>query len=531
MAKTTDQRPNFLLVVADDLGWTDIGSFGSEIKTPNLDELADAGVKFTDFHVSVSCSPTRSMLMTGTDNHIAGLGTMSELLTDDLRKKPGYEGHLNDRVVTLAEVVRDGGYHTYMSGKWHLGEEPEHFPVARGFETSFSMLYGGASYWNDMTGILTVEQEVAKYVKNDQELKSLPEDFYATRNYTDTLMDMIRDKRGDGKPFFAYLAFTTVHDPLHVPEPWLSLYKGEYDNGFEALKARRTEGAKRSGVFPANSKAAKLHPLAKAWDSFTDQEKAFQSRAMEVYAGMVANMDYHIGRIVNFLKDIGEYENTVIIFFSDNGSNPTTNEEYSPGEAGKRFLSQFDNSIVSLGGPSSHYAYGPGWGSACSGPLNHFKLTPGEGGIRSPMIILGPGIKGQRQVDAFAYITDIMPTMLEMANLKHPKKYRGREVEPMRGRSIASLLSGDVAEVYTADEPVGGEMAGGKWLRRGDYKAVMVPPPYGQGEWQLFNLAKDPGETEDLSKKYPEKIKELKAAWKQYAEDVGVVETSGAISR
>ena len=408
LAKTTDQRPNFLLVVAADLGWTDIGSFGSEIKTPNLDELADAGVKFTDFHVSVSCSPTRPMLMTGTDNHIAGLGTMSELLTDDLRKKPGYEGHLNDRVVTLAEVLRDGGYHTYMSGKWHLGEEPEHFPVARGFETSFSMLYGGASYWNDMTGILAVEQEVAKYVKNDQELKSLPEDFYATRNYTDTLMDMIRDNRGDGKPFFAYLAFTTVHDPLHVPEPWLSLYKGEYDNGFEALKARRTEGAKRSGVFPANSKAAKLHPLAKAWASFTDQEKVFQSRAMEVYAGMVANMDYHIGRIVNFLKDIGEYENTVIIFFSDNGSNPTTNEEYSPGEAGQRFLSQFDNSIVSLGGPSSHYAYGPGWGSACSGPLNHFKLTPGEGGIRSPMIILGPGVKGQRQVDAFAYITDII---------------------------------------------------------------------------------------------------------------------------
>jgi len=161
-AKTTNQRPNFLLVVADDLGWTDIGSFGSEIKTPNLDALADDGVKFTDFHVSVSCSPTRSMLMTGTDNHIAGLGTMSELLTEELRKKPGYEGHLNDRVVTLAEVLSDGGYHTYMSGKWHLGEEPEHFPAARGFEKSFSMLYGGASYWNDMTGVIAVVQEVAK---------------------------------------------------------------------------------------------------------------------------------------------------------------------------------------------------------------------------------------------------------------------------------------------------------------------------------------------------------------------------------
>jgi len=530
-AKTTDQKPNFLLVVADDLGWTDIGSFGSEIKTPNIDALADAGVKFTDFHVSVSCSPTRSMLMTGTDNHIAGLGTMSELLTDELRKMPGYEGHLNDRVVPLAEVLRDGGYHTYMAGKWHLGEEAEHLPAARGFEKSYSMLYGGASYWNDMGGVIAVEQEVAKYVKDDKVLKSLPKDFYATRSYTDILMKMIRENRGDGKPFFAYLAYTAVHDPIHVPEPWRSLYIGEYGDGFAALKARRSEGAKRAGVFPANSKAAGLHPSAKAWNSFSDDEKAFQSRAMEIYAGMVANMDYHIGRIVNFLKDIEEYENTVIIFFSDNGSNPLRNQDYSPGEAGVRFLSQFDNSVGSLGGPSSHYAYGPGWGSACSGPLNYFKMTPGEGGIRSPMIILGPGVKGQRQVDAFAYITDIMPTLLEMAQLKHPKKFSDREVEPMRGRSITGLLSGGENEAYGADEPIGAEMGGGKWLRIGDYKAVEVPPPYGQAQWQLFDLAKDPGETEDLSKKHPEKMKELKAAWRQYADDVGVVETTGAMNR
>ena len=531
LAETADQRPNFLLIVADDLGWSDISSFGSEIKTPNIDALAEAGVKFTDFHVSVSCSPTRSMLLTGTDNHIAGLGTMSELLTDELRNKPGYEGHLNDRVVTLAEVLRAGGYHTYMSGKWHLGEEPEHFPAARGFDQSFSMLYGGASYWNDMTGILAVEQEQAKYVKDDQQLKSLPEDFYATRSYTDTLMDMIRDNRGDRKPFFAYLAFTTVHDPLHVPEPWLSQYRGEYDDGFTGLKARRAEGARRAGVFPANAKAAQLHPMARDWDSFSDEEQAFQSRAMEVYAGMVGNMDYHIGRMINFLKDIDEYDNTVIIFFSDNGSNPTRNEDYSPGEAGTRFLSQFDNSINSLGGPSSHYAYGPGWGSASSGPLNHFKLTPGEGGVRSPMIIEGPGVKGQRQVDTFAYITDIMPTMLEMAKLEHPEKYRGREVAPLRGRSMIGVLSGDETVLYGRDEPVGAEMAGGKWLRQGDYKAVMVPPPFGQGEWQLFNLAKDPGETDDLSRTHPQKLEALKTAWKQYADEVGVVETAGAISR
>jgi arylsulfatase len=189
--QAADERPNFLLIVADDLGWTDVGCFGSEIKTPNIDALAEAGVEFTDFHVSVSCSPTRSMLMTGTDNHIAGLGPMSELLTDELREKPGYEGHLNDRVVTLAEVLRDGGYHTYMAGKWHLGEEPEHYPAARGFEESFSMLYGGASYWGDMTGVMAVTQEVAKYVRNDQVLQRLPGDFYATRDYTDIMPTML----------------------------------------------------------------------------------------------------------------------------------------------------------------------------------------------------------------------------------------------------------------------------------------------------------------------------------------------------
>ncbi len=525
-ANTNAKKPNFLLVVADDLGWTDVGSFGSEIKTPAIDSLADEGVKFTDFYVSVSCSPTRSMLMTGTDNHIAGLGTMSELLTDELRDKPGYEGHLNDRVVTLAEVLRDGGYHTYMAGKWHLGEEPEHIPAARGFEKSLSMLYGGASYWRDMSGVIAVTQEVAKYVQDHQVLASLPKDFYATRCYTDTLMDMIRSNKGDGKPFFAYLAYTAVHDPIQVPEPWLSLYKGQYDDGFAALKAKRAEGAKRVGVFPGNAEPAELHPAADAWGLLNDEERAFHSKAMEIYAGMVSNMDYHIGRVINFLKDIGEYDNTVIIFFSDNGSNPLRNQDYSPGETGEKFLSQFDNSIESLGGPTSHYAYGPGWGSASSGPLNYFKMTPGEGGIRSPLIILGPGVKGQRQTDALAYITDIMPTMLEMAKLKHPEKYRGRDVEPMRGRSISNLLSGEQTEVYSPGESIGAEMGGGKWLRKGAFKAVSVPAPYGQGEWQLFNVLSDPGETENLATKNPEKLEELQSAWNKYADDVGVVKTT-----
>ena len=521
---SNDQTPNFLIIVADDMGWTDIGSFGSEIRTPNIDAIADQGVKFTDFHVSVSCSPTRSMLMTGTDNHIAGLGTMSELLTDDLRENPGYEGHLNERVVTLAEVLRDGGYHTYMSGKWHLGEEPEHIPAARGFDKSFSMLYGGASYWRDKSGVMAETQEVAKYVQDHKEIQTLPPEFYATRNYTDTLMDMIRNNRNDGKPFLAYLAFTAVHDPLHVPEPWLSTYKGQYNDGYASLKEKRAEGAKRVGVFPSNAPSAKIHEMAKDWNSLTEKEKAFQSKAMETYAGMVANMDYHTGRMIDFLKDIGEFDNTVIIFFSDNGSNPLRNQDYSPGKAGEKFLSQFDNSIENLGSPLSHYAYGPGWGSAASGPLSYFKMTPGEGGIRSPLVMIGPGIKGQRKVDTFAYITDIMPTILEMADIKHPEKYQGKPVEPMLGRSMVKLLRNKQSAIYKDKEFIAGEMGGGKWIRQGDFKAVMVPPPYGNGEWQLYNLDVDPGETNNLIEKYPAKLAVFKAAWKNYVKEVGVVE-------
>ena len=524
------KRPNFLLIVADDLGWTDMGSFGSEIETPNLDALAYQGVTFTDFHVSVSCSPTRSMLLSGTDNHIAGLGTMGEMIAPEQRGKPGYDGYLNDRVVSLAEVLRTGGYHTYMAGKWHLGKEPDYWPHARGFERSFSMLFGGASYWSDMYGLLAGFEEIADYVQDDKKLEALPGDFYATRSYTDFLIESIRKNHGDGKPFLAYLAFTTPHDPLHVPEPWLSKYRGRYDDGYEALKAQRAAAAKQRGLIPDSAAMPeRYHPefleWVPAWDSLTNEKQALESRAMEVYAGMVDNMDYHFGRVVKFLKDIGEHKNTIVIFLSDNGSNPWYSEDY-PGNRGSKWMAQFDNSIDNLGHPMSHYAYGMGWGSACSGPLDLFKMTVAEGGIRSPLLIAGPGVKGGRQVDAFGYVWDIMPTILELADIPHPQEYRGRQVERMRGKSLKGILTGSIKSVYSADDLVGGEMANGKWMRQGDFKAVSVAPPYGTGAWHLYNLADDPGETHDLAEKHPKTLKKLQAAWDRYAKDVGVVLTN-----
>jgi len=516
------KQPNFLLVVADDMGWTDLGSFGSEIDTPNLDALAQRGVTFTDFHVSVSCSPTRSMLLSGTDNHLAGLGNMGEMLTPEQRGKPGYEGRLNDRVISLAEVLQAGGYHTYMAGKWHLGHEPEAFPYARGFERSFSMLFGGASYWSDMFGLLAEHEEIAEYVLDDKRLEELPEDFYATRSYADFLIESIRENRDDGKPFLAYLAFTAPHDPMHVPEPWLSRYRGHYDDGYDTLKAQRDAAAKQRGLVSDSAPMPTRYHMVKAWDSLTKEQQALESRGMEVYAGMVNNMDYHFGRVVKFLKDIGEYDNTIVIFLSDNGPNPWYSEDY-PGNRGSKWFAQFDNSLENLGHPMSHYAYGMGWGSASAGPLDLFKMTVAEGGIRSPMLIAGPGVKGGRQVGAFAYVWDVMPTVLDLAGIAHPEKYRGRQVERMRGKSLQGVLAGSAKAVYDADEFVGGELQNGKWMRQGDFKAVSIAPPYGTGIWQLYNLADDPGETRDLAKEQPETLKKLEAVWDRYADEVGVV--------
>ena len=514
-------RPNILLVMVDDMGWTDIGRFGSEIETPNIDALAKRGVTFSNFCVSVSCSPTRSMMLTGTDNHIAGLGNMGELLTPNQRGKPGYEGHLNDRVVTLAEVLQRGGYHTYMAGKWHLGREPGKYPGDRGFERDLSLLYGGASHYSDMTGLIEVETPV-HYTKNGERLMQLPDDFYSSRSYADFLIASIREQHGDGEPFFAYLAFTSPHDPMHVPEPWRSQYRGRYDDGYEVLKESRSAAARELGLVPPGAPAVARNPMIEPWASLSDEQRAIEARGMEVYAGMVTNLDHHLGRVVAFLDEIDELDNTIVLFFSDNGPNPWVTEDY-PGNRGSPWMEQFDNSLESIGSRNSAYAYGMGFASASSGPLDRFKMTVSEGGIRSPMLIAGPGVAGARQVDSFSYVTDIMPTILQLCGMEHPDTFRGRQIAPPLGRSLVSVLAGTSEGVYTADDLIGGEMGGGKWMRQGDYKAVSVAPPYGTGEWHLYDLATDPGETHNLAAEEPEVLARLQNAWSSYADEVGVV--------
>ncbi len=518
---SASSRPNILLVVADDMGWTDLGAFGSEIETPHIDQLAERGVQFTNFHTSVSCSPTRSMLLSGNDNHVAGLGNMGELLAENQVGEPGYEGHINERVATLAEVMSTGGYHTYMAGKWHLGHKPDLWPSARGFDRSLALLNGGASHWNDMTA----EQEYetpAEYTMDGKKLDELPDDFYSTRSYTDFIIQAIRENLDDGRPFLAYLSPTSPHDPVHVPEPWLSMHRGQYDEGYEALKERRAEAAREAGLVSPNSRTPDRHPLIKPWDSLSEDQKAVEARGMEVYAGMVSNLDYHIGRVFDFLKDAGAFENTIVLFMSDNGANPWYSVDYPHNHDGV-WIGTFDNSLDNIGHPGSHYAYGIGFASASEGPLARFKMTVSEGGTRGPLLIAGPGITRGKRTDAFAYVWDVMPTILDLAEVDHPGQMRGRPVEAMRGKSMASLLEGSADRIYDDDELIAAEMGGGRWVRQGDFKAVSVPPRYGDGEWHLYDISADPGETTDLSKEQPGLLEKLTAAWDDYAAEVGVV--------
>ena len=461
------------------------------------------------------------MLLSGNDNHVVGLGNMGGLLTDKQRGQPGYEGYLNDRVATLAEVLRDGGYHTYMAGKWHVGHEKGSLPYDRGFERSFSMLVGGASHWADRLGTMPRDHPAA-YSLNGEHIEELPADHYSSMSFADFLMDAIRENRGDGKPFLAYLAFQAVHDPVQVPEPWLSKYRGRYDEGYEKLKIARWQSAKNKGVVTADAELAERHPMTKPWDELSAEERATEARGMEVYAGMLDAMDYHFGRVVDFLKDISEYDNTIVIFLSDNGANPWYSFEY-PGARDPDFSAQFDNSLENIGHPGSNYAYGIGFAGGSNGPLNNFKLTVGEGGIRVPLIVSGPGVTAGVQSDAFTYVWDIMPTILELADVEYPAEYQGRRVEAPRGRSMVGILDGSASEIYSDQEFIGGEMGVGKWMRQGAYKAVSIAEPYGTGQWKLFNVEADTGEANDLASEMPDKLEELTAAWAEYAADVGVV--------
>lgn len=515
-----DERPNFLVIVADDLGFSDIGAFGGEIETPSLNRLAESGVRFTDFHTAATCSPTRAMLMTGVDHHRAGIANMNELMVPEQRGRPGYLGHISDNVVTVAELLRDAGYFTVMSGKWHLGMASPQNPVQRGFERSFALLPGGENHFGRpsqfpramASSIYTVDGAPLP-------IEALPDDFYSSDYFAERLLQFLRAQRGETtkkrQPFFAYLPFTAPHWPLQAPAENIEKYRGRYNRGWEALRQERLQRQQRLGLLAAGTDMEPPATLAK-WDELDAEQKRRQARMMEVYAAMVDRMDYNIGRVVDYLREQGELDNTVIVFFSDNGAEGGNAARQVSLATGSRLEPvPYEN----LGGPKSLVSYGAHWAQAATAPFRLYKSNATEGGLRVPMIIRYPKFARQGAVDnGFMTVMDIAPTLLEMAGVEAPgKRYRGRVIEPMSGRSLLSYLQGRSERVHDGSHAVGWELFGQRALRQDDWKIVYASSPNGSGRWELYDLSKDPGERQDLSARHPDRLRAMVAEWDRYA--------------
>lgn len=517
-------RPNILLIMADDLGYSDIKSFGGEISTPNLDDLAAGGLKMSNLYAASACSPTRTMLLGGADSHRGGMGTMYNDQTANQLGQPGYEGYMNHDVVSVATLLQDAGYDTYMTGKWHLGYEEDQSPKARGFKRSFGLLQGGSSHFDDAP--MTVDHDKS-WFREDGEMVGLPDDFFSSEFYTDKMIDYMKSDESDGKPFFAYLAYTAPHWPLQAPDEYLDKYKGKYDAGYEALTEKRLQSLQKIGLIKEGlEKPVPAYPETENWDNLSEEQKKIDTREMEIYAAMVDNMDFHIGRVLEYLETSGQRDNTIIIFMSDNGA-----AGFGPGMASAFpqdwIDSNFDNSFDNMGKKGSYIYYGPHWARAMTAPSRMFKGFSSEGGLKVPGIInWGDNIAVETGVfnDQFVTVHDLPVTFLDIANAELPgTNYKGRDIYPYVGTSILPYLNGEENNIHGPDHVVAWELHNRLAVRKGDWKIIQIPGKYGTGDWELFNIKDDPGERNDLSAQNPEKRNELIAHWKSYAVDNGVI--------
>ncbi|KAK5173660.1 uncharacterized protein LTR77_002341 [Saxophila tyrrhenica] len=546
-------RPNFFIIVADDLGYSDIGSYGGEIYTPNIDSLAsdNGGQRFTSFHVAAACSPTRAMLMTGTDHHLTGLGQLAEMVRNSPahQGKPGHEGYLTDRVAAMPELLRDGGYYTMMAGKWHLGLKPEYGPKARGFDRSFSLLPGCANHYAFEPDYEKVEEPprffetavTALHAEDGQYINKLPEDFYSSDAFASKLIQYLDERSVEEKekPLFAYLPFSAPHWPLQAPKESMDKYRGMYDDGPDALRLRRLHRLKELGLLDPNIVPHEIVAVGREqghWNTLTDYERAKSARSMEAYAGMVDRMDHNIGRILDSLKASGEYDNTYILFMSDNGAEGASYEarDMIREDILTHIAKYYDNSLDNIGRANSFVWYGNRWAQAATAPSRLYKMFSTQGGCHVPLVVK-PAVQqkndrpsGNAIIPAFCTVQDILPTLLDLAGLQHPApNYRGREILPMRGKSWKDFLSSpsidDVFAIHGPDHATGFECAGSGALRRGRYKITYVPAPHGPQRWELFDIEDDPGETKDISAQQPEEFEALLKLWEEYKNEVGVV--------
>lgn len=556
------KRPNFLVIVADDLGYSDIGPFGSEIPTPALDFLANTGVRLTNFHTASACSPTRSMLLSGTDHHIAGLGQMAEHMPPNAKDAPGYEGYLNFRVAALPEVLQDSGYETMMAGKWHLGTTQETSPSARGFEKSFVFLSGCHNHYNYEPHLEDPKHSVlninaAKMWMRDSNFidrtKDIPADFYSTSSYSQEIINQLKT-RDSSKPFFAYLAFTAPHWPLQAPQSIIAKYKGRYDDGPEVLRAKRLTQLAKLGIISPDVTAASMCHGPAEWSEMTEAERAESARKMEVFAAMVDLIDQNIGKVLDHLEATDELDNTFILFMSDNGAEGALLEAMPIMGTASKMSSildkYFDNSLDNIGNASSYVWYGPAWATASMAPSRGFKTWITEGGIRCPCIVRYPPAFGTStnnqanqtvggtapppqngvHTDSFATVMDILPTILSLANVPIPdpgKPFRGRTIAPVRGTSWLPHLTNKATQFHNDPEEITGwELFNSRAIRQGPYKALWMAAPRGKDRWELYDVEKDPGEVMDLAedKAYGAILERLVGCWERYVSETGLVD-------
>ena len=508
-----NQRPNILLLVADDLGYADLGCYGGDIETPNIDKLASRGIRFSRFHTSPLCATTRAMLLSGNDNHIAGMGIQS-----NKDNGFGYEGKLSNRIVTIPALLKNQGYHTYMAGKWHLGRDFLSNPMSKGFERSFVNLRGAGNHYDDQ-GIFA-EDPISQYTEDGKAAKWKDGD-YSTDFYTDKLIEYIDLNKEDNKPFFCYAAYTSPHWPLQVDEKYWKKYEGRYDDGYEKLKERRLESLKNAGMIPKDALLPPNHENVKSWNSLTLDEQKKEARKMELYAGMVDNLDYNIGRIIQYLKDIGEYENTLIVFMSDNGA--AAEDFYYHENLGPFIREHFNDDYETMGQTSSFISYGPQWAEAGSSPFRYYKGLTTQGGIIAPMIISGQSVKRNNVIDdGFITLMDLAPTFYEVAQANYPEKFEENDIYPLKGNSLMPVVTGNADQVHSSEYVFGLEHNNRAMIRKGDWKITNIESPFLEENFKLYNLSLDLAELNDLKESEPEKYNELLEEWRKFSNEVSV---------
>jgi arylsulfatase len=505
--------PNVVIVLADDMGYSDIGCYGGEVRTPNLDGLAKEGLRFTQFYNAARCCPTRASLLTGLYPHQAGVGHMV-----GPRKEPGYIGHLNDRSVTIAEVLRKAGYRTGCFGKWHVtpfdyetGEAAhrDSWPLQRGFDRFVGSLAGGGNYYDPKAWMV------------DNEFMAPGDGFYYTDAVTNAAIEFTSGAEKD-KPLFLYIAYTAPHWPLHAPEEEIKKYDGVYDVGWDAIREARYQKMLDLGLVKADWKLTPRDKRVEAWTE-TTKDRAWRARQMATYAAMITRMDHGIGKIVESLRQNGRFDNTLFLFLSDNGGceeevkMPSVRRFAKAGQDTSRWGNRTD---VPAGPAGTFQSYGIPWANASNTPFRWYKSETHEGGIATPLIAHWPaGIEAARRgslVRDPGHLIDLMATCVDLSGAAYPKVHGTRDVRPMEGISLRPAFHG---QPLRRAQPLFFEHEGNRAVRDGPWKLVRLP----NRPWELYNLEEDRTESRDLAESHPEKVKEMKAQWQSWAERADVV--------